>query len=423
MNKGNCNMPPSAEPGKAGPGCWRLAGLAGVGIVVAGLAYVVIDPATGNLQDFVEYWGADRLNAQGQNPYDAAALYQVEREVSPGLTEAIMMWNPPWTLALAMPFGLMPPHAGHALWLLLQLGVTWFCAGQLWTLYGGPARYRWLAWLISLAFIPTLFLLRMGQISSLPLLGIVGFLVLQKCGRDACAGAVLVLAAIKPHLVLLFGVALLLWVVERRRWTILAGGGAAVLALMIGPLACNPQVLHQYWEAMAHQPPQMLSPTFGSLLRLVLGFEHFRLQFAPAVIGIAWMVVHWCRRRRTWDWAAETPVLLLASFLIAPYGAWPFDLVILIVPVIQLAVALYEKGRANAIGFALVALAGFDAMALAMMNVRYTDLYWYVWMTPMLSYCYWSLGRQLKQASVSRAPAQVREPVLLEHVSAVTSGR
>ena len=57
--------------------------------------------------DYVEYWAAGRLNLQGENPYSPELLLPLERGAGRDTDEAIMMWNPPWTLALAMPFGLM----------------------------------------------------------------------------------------------------------------------------------------------------------------------------------------------------------------------------------------------------------------------------------------------------------------------------
>src|ERR1700758_2168136 len=55
--------------------------------------------------DFVEYWAAGRLNAHGENPYDPAKLFPLEKGAgrttlpldSAGNETAVMMWNPPWT--------------------------------------------------------------------------------------------------------------------------------------------------------------------------------------------------------------------------------------------------------------------------------------------------------------------------------------
>lgn len=372
----------------------------GVGLVVVGLlaALVWVLHERGalpraDLQDFVEYWAAGRLNARGANPYDAADLYAQERAVSPGLTEAIMMWNPPWMLSLAMPFGLLPAHAAYWLWLAGQLAAVLYSADWLWRFFGGPARRRWLAWLVCLGFIPTLFLLRMGQVSGFVLLGVVLFLRFQAQGRDACAGAAMVLAALKPHLLVPFGAAVVLWAVRGRRWHVFAGAAGALVALSVAPVLCNPDVFDQYREAMAHRTPEMMSPTLGSVLRLLLGPERLWLQFVPPVLGIVWAVDHWRRRSRAWDWRTEAPVLVLVSFLVAPYGAWPFDVVVLLVAVIRAAADVVAQRDVARAAFGVTVLVGFDVAAWLLRNVHYTQYYWYAWTTPLLLYAYLVLRR------------------------------
>ena len=352
------------------------------------------EPSGDSLQDFVEYWAAGRLNARGENPYDPATLYRQEKEVSPGLTNAIMMWNPPWTLSLVMPFSLLPVRAAHLLWLLLQLALLWGCTDWLWRYSGGSAQHRWLGWAVALAFLPTFTLLRMGQISAVVLLGVTGFLYFSERGRWAWAGAAAALTAVKPQLVLVFAAAVLLWAVDRRRWALLAGGALTLAALTLWPLACNPRVLQQYGDAMAHEPPQMLSPTLGSLLRLAFGLDRLWLQFVPLAFGLVWLAGHWLGNRRGWDWKEQTPLLLLVSFLTTSYGGWLFDLVVLLVAVIPAAVWVLRDLDRRARVFAVTALAGFDLMALLLKDVRWSEQYWHVWMTPMVLYVYVTLQRQ-----------------------------
>jgi hypothetical protein len=381
------------------PDCWRsrlfgaLLALAGLGMALVTLPWLTArEPFS--LQDFVEYWGAGRLNAHGDNPYDPDLLFQQEREVSPELTNAIMMWNPPWTLAIAMPFGLLPARIGLVLWLGLQLSLILVSADFLWRYYGGETPQRWMAWLVSLSFVPTFMVLRFGQISPLVLLGMTGFLVCERNKLWGWAGACVVLAAVKPHVVILFGFAVLLWAWDRRRPWIIFGGAVALVLLTAIPLACNAHVLDQYREALGRRPPEMLSPTIGSLLRLAFGLDQLWLQYVPLSLGLVWLWVHWRRRRETWQWAEQTPVLLMASFLTASYGAWQFDLVVLLIPVIQASVWISQQRHPGTIGFALTALFGFDALALALMNIRWSEQYWHVWMTPMILCSYLALRKQ-----------------------------
>src|SRR5260370_25913272 len=193
-----------------------------VGLAVAFLArFQALGPDGLYLQDFVEYWAAGHLNASGQNPYNPELMAKVEREVRPYLVQEVMMWNPPWTLTLVMPLGLLACHWAHLIWLILSLTILLVGSDFLWRFYGGIPRYRGISWFIALSFTPTLLVLEMGQITPLILLGLIGFLFFERNGRYSLAGACLALAAIKPHLIYLAGFAILFWTVERRRWSIL----------------------------------------------------------------------------------------------------------------------------------------------------------------------------------------------------------
>jgi hypothetical protein len=275
------------------------------------------------------------------------------------------------------------------LWLCLHLIVLVWCSDALWRQYCGPAETRMQARLLVFAFVPTLFCLTVGQIGPLILLGAVGFLVAIKQHRDGWAGAAAVLLAIKPHLVYLFWIVLVLWIVRQRRWGVL-GGGLLTTGLAVGiALLFNPQVLSQYWYTFTHQPPaQYRSPTLGMALRLLVGEEHFRLQFLAMLPGLAWLALHWKRHRAAWDWSERLPMLLLVSMLTAAYGAWIFDLVLLLVPVLQRAAAL----RRDAWPLPLALFAAVNALALVQWAFE-VEYFYFLWITPALLLAYLALHR------------------------------
>lgn len=353
---------------------------------------LLADPSVLPPDDFVEYWAAGHLNAAGRNPYDGSQLLPLERDAGRDTDEPVMMWNPPWTLSLAMPIGLLRARLAQLLWLAVSLALVVWSADRLWALYGGPARRRWVAWAVALTFLPTLFVLQAGQIGPFILAGVTGFLLAERAGRPWLAGACGVLMAIKPHLVYLFWIALAVWALRRpgpTRWKVLAGGVLAGALATAIPVACNPDVLGQYRDAMTHRTPeQWKSPTLGSLLREVFGAERFDLQFAPTLLGLAWLVVvGWPDRNRRWDWPDRMPLLLLVSFVTASYGAWPFDLVILLPAVIQVAAELATgAGRGRTLAAALVHVA-INATALAM-NLLHCTSETFVWMAPSLLAAY-----------------------------------
>jgi hypothetical protein len=374
---------------------WR-AWLLGLALAAGVLALVVQQARPGGgltalpLHDFVEYWAAGRLIVRGENPYDPARMEELERAAG-RQADGILMWNPPWALALVMPLGLLECRAAHPVWLLLNLAVLLGCADALWRLYGGPQSARWLAWLLALLFLPCAFALLAGQISPLLLLGATGFLCAQRRRHDFLAGASAALLAVKHHLAYLFWIALLVWCVSRRRWKVLLGGALAGAACTAVAVAANPAVLAQYLHTLASQPPaQYRSPTLGTLIRLGLGGGSFRLQFLALIPGLAWLLWHALVLPRRWDWGEQLPLLLLVSMLTAAYGGWPFDLVLLLVPVLRAAALL---ARAGAVRPALLAGAAYLAInaAGAVQLACEVEYLWFIWMTPALLLAYLAL--------------------------------
>ena len=81
------------------------------------------------------------------------------------------------------------------------------------------------------------------------------------------------------------------------------------------------------------------------------------------------------------------PMLLLVSFVTASYGAWPFDLVILLPAVIHVAAGLAARAdrvQTIAAGAAYVVING---AALTMNQLHYTSET-FIWMAPSLLLAY-----------------------------------
>ncbi len=354
------------------------AGVVAAAVLLVGQVRALLaDPTVWPPDDFVEYWAAARLTLDGGNPYDPAQLLPLQLAAGRDTDEAIMMWNPPWALAAVLPLGLLPAREAQLLWLAANLLAAGWCGDRLWLRYDGDPARRGVGWAAALAFIPTLFALQSGQIGPLLLLGAVLFLEAERRGWPALAGAATVLLAIKPHLAYLVWAAILCDAVAHRRIGMLLGGAAAGVLATAVALAFDPRVLHQYADAMGNRPPdQWVSPTLGTVLRLLFGEERFGLQFVPVVAGVAWFAWHWRRTGRTWDWADQLPLLLLVSFVTAPYGAWPFDLVLLLPAVVR----LLAGGAPRAV------LAGLFAVNVAclVMNVARTGSFPFLWVAPAL---------------------------------------
>lgn len=396
-----------------------VAALAAAGVLLAGQVRTLLsNPRVWPPDDFVEYWAAAKLTLNGQNPFDESLLLPLQQHAGRDTQDAIMMWNPPWSLPAVLPLGLLPARSAQLLWLLVHLVVTGYCADRLWLLDGGSRARRWVGWAVALLFMPTIFALSSGQISPFLLLGAVLYLhCLRRAERARCweyaAGAATVLVAIKPHLAYLLWVAIAVDAVTRGRWRVIVGGALTGLACALLPLAFNPQVWHQYADAMGNRPPaQWLSPTLGTVLRMAFGAEYFWLQFVSVVLGLAWFAWHRWNMRDNWDWTEQLPLLLLVSFVTAPYGAWPFDMVLLLPAVFALLLKSRETWESD-VGvapgsprFTIAALVAVNLGCLVM-NLLQTGSFWFLWVAPAVLGLYVLQATRVARVKTEPAPVAV----------------
>src|SRR5262249_61193621 len=101
--------------------------------------------------------------------------------------------------------------------------------------------------------------------------------------------------------------------------------------------------------------------------------------FVAARAGLAWSVACWWARRRQWDWSEQMPLVVMVSFLTACYGAWPFDLVVLLLPIMQAAVWTAERPSTVMAASAIGCYVAIDGLALAV-NLLPFPSFWFVWM-------------------------------------------
>ncbi len=295
--------------------------------------------------DFVEYWAAGKLNLSGSNPYDPVLLQPLELQTGVIEGDAVLMWNPPWMLALAMPLGALGYPLSRILWLVLNILVIFLCLNTMWSLYDGKNDYRWVAWVIGFTFVPILDGLKKGQTSALLLLGVVGFLFFMSRRKYWFAGFCLSLLAVKPHILYLIIAAAFFWSINQKKWQVIFGFFIPLVIATTLSWIINPDVMQQYIYAIQNYPPaDWVTPTIGSLLRLLLGTDRFWLQFVPSLLGLFWLIYYWIRNRREWNWVKQAPLLILVSTLTAAYG-WSWDLTVSIVAILHVAVLIIPLRR------------------------------------------------------------------------------
>ena len=351
-----------------------------------------------SMRDMVQYWAAAQLATS--NPYSAEQAYNVEVNAGmPRSRHPMVMPNPPWALPFVLPFRFMSYRVAFASWTLFTLFCVAACARVLWRLY--TPRNSLAPAFISLLFGPTLAGMLLGQFSILGLLGITLFLWLVEQRRDAWAGAALLLTVLKPHLLIIFLIVVLLWVIHSRRWLVIVGSAAAFAVACIVAVGLDPQVFQQYFQ-YAHRftTEQIPYPNVGGILFLVSRWH--KLALLPSMIGTVWALLYWRKHRTNWNMTRHGSFVVLVS-LVCTYYSYPYDEV-LALPALLGAAALGTSGY-FLIGYFLVeiAYAAFFANAGGVTGWDYMILSW-VSLALLVTYIL-SMRKKVTQPGSEPAPS------------------
>ena len=299
--------------------------------IIGGLAlaliaiFLCVVPITGKVasgRDFVVYWATGQQLTHHANPYDADAMMRIERSAGlPAQYGALYMRNPPPYLLLAYLLGFIELRAGALIWSLILTGCLAVSVRMLWVMHGRQNnRLHWLGY----SFAPAMICLFAGQTSLFALLGLVLFLRYHAT-RPFVAGLSLWLCALKPHLFLPFGTALLAWIAVTRSYKIVAGAAVAVAASCGFVYWIAPAAWTEYLTMIRTSGViQEYIPCISVALRVWIWPHAIWIAYVPSAIGCAWALGYYVVRRHNWNWMKDGSLLMQVSILVAPY-CWMFD--------------------------------------------------------------------------------------------------
>ena len=343
-------------------------------------------PSVTGVRDFVEYWSASRLFLRGGNPYAPDQLLTVQRSVGWPSAEPLIMWNPPWTLSFILPFGVLDFTTGQFLWLLAQVSCIVVSAQALWRINWQAAPGGWTSWLLALTFVPSGFVLIIGQISPLILLGLTALLYFERKANWFAFGSAMAILSVKPHLVYLLWIVLVLWICQRKQWRVAYGAALAGTGVAVIPLLFDPRVYSDYFALHRLEgitkPLEWPAPTLGNVVKLFFGFTTDWLQLALPVAASVWAFCYWQRHKHSWQWAEHLPLIILVS-VTTNFFAWTYDQVVFLPALAQGAVWLVRRRLP---WYRSVAALLYITVNLAHFILRFfvAEELWYFWLAPAL---------------------------------------
>jgi len=323
-------------------------------LLVAVLFFAVAKHSAGSVDcknaDFIAYWLAGKMIIAGENPYSPDQWLAAVKSIGSAWTLNSSFVYPLTTAMLFAPLGLLSPSEAYFLWILLTQS---FLLASMALLIFPAGNVRYLCLLPSalaglILFRPTLLILQNGQISGLLLLVICGVVYLWEKGRYRLGGVFLSLLTCKPNIGVPVIMILSLWLLCKRRQATVVACLSGVAGLTALAMLYNP-----YWLGEFIQSSRLLlsgflkqTPTLpgyaaqlvgrGGIMPILLGWS------AGTVIAAACGVF---LRRRHCDIDSRSAINLAIVFtlLLTPY-AWPYDQLLLIVPLVTVMLSMQRRG-------------------------------------------------------------------------------
>jgi hypothetical protein len=278
-----------------------------------------IDPAGNPVgMDFIGFWSAARLAVEErpEAAYDENAITAMHRLAVPGLIEFDQPWlHPPTFLLVVFPLGLLPYLPAFGVFMAATLAI-W--ATLIRRMFDDPR-----AWVVAVAFPAGLWNFSNGQTGFLTG-GLAGFALLAVDRRPVLAGVLIGLLAIKPHLAVLFPLAL----IAGRRWETFATAAAtALLFTLLSMAVFGWTTMHTFLGELIeirawldlHQLNWLQMPSvyasalsFGLSAPAAMALQGIVASSAAGCVWLAWRV-------RAAPKEAKLATLSAASLLVSPY--------------------------------------------------------------------------------------------------------
>jgi hypothetical protein len=305
----------------------------------------VVAPWEKLVPDYICYWAASELVANGQSPYDDALQTKIQHQHGwdrekdgLGKYDFLPYYYPPWFAACLTPLLRFGFEGAKIAWLAVNLELLLLTGYLLRDAVPGVPRS------IPLATVPMFALsvvaLFVGQ-TSIPMIFLVALswkLLIRS--SDLAAGAVLACLTTKPQLAAPIVLATLIWCACQRRWNVPVGFAVILTALGVFGLWIVPNwPIEMMQAAQRTPPPTAYFPWIGTTWLLALrtaGLQSWGLWALYLVVALpflAYLLRIALDRSRPLEEVLS--VGAFAPFILAPYGRH-YDFPILLIPLFVL---------------------------------------------------------------------------------------
>ena len=290
--------------------------------------------------DFITFWAASHVALAGhaEDAYNIPLLFKAEQIAVPASQKGFVWFYPPSFYLVILPLALLPYIAAYCAFMLSTLGAYLLVLRRI-------VRGNTAMWCLA-AFSGLWMNLICGQNAFLTAaLGGAALLCVER--RPVLAGLFIGLLAIKPHLALLFPVALIAIGAWR---TLITAAVTAITFTAISTVILGIAVLKGFLASLGYAR-QFLENGSLSFPKMPSMFVFMRLLGIPVagayvvhcVVALGAVIVVWRVWRRCPDRKLRGAALMTATFLVSPY-VFDYDLAWLAFPIAWLALAGQRNG-------------------------------------------------------------------------------
>ena len=338
------------------------------------------------------YWSATHLFSRGENPYSLELMTAVQfQEAHSTLDVTIMSWNPPTLFVFLLPLALVSFGTAKFVWVFINMTLVLTAGLMLTSIYmqevSPRIRYAFLIFVI--AFPAVLAGLYMGQVTFLVFWGMVACIALMKKGQWFWAGAILILATIKPHITILSVIYILVYMARNRRWQGWIGLLLSGITCLIILFLFRPALLGDLQGQTVVARVPWATSTLGGLISY-LGFSD-----AARYLIILFLPLPFLLAKHSDTFSLELSVALLTLLTVpTTFFGWSYDQAILLIPIAQIFAWMARSGfRWPVIASIVCAMILNYYQRLVVINETYyvwIPLFWWVifvleWRTSLLT--------------------------------------
>jgi hypothetical protein len=362
---------------------------------------ISLPPGAGD-RDLQAYWSSAYLFAHGEDFSDPIRLGEIERTLTThDDPETLYSWFSPIGNVVLLPSTFLPFTRAVSYWLIINILVLFASALLLWE----ETDRKWIPLVAAFSFSMSVYSLIFGQINFLEVLGLALFLSLSRADRPYLAGASLVLTTIKPHLVILTLPILLLDLLRKKEWKVLAGFFAAMLLCMLVLFAFYPPWIQSFAGVVSSGMGNVReTPTLTGLL-VILGQYTFGkgIWFIALLAGIAW----WLKNGKYWDRRRFIDVSLAIGLIVAPVG-WSYDQIMLLFPILSLLAWVVQGALPATSSKIIVALLILGNLFAYLQHIPVPSDVWYFWIPFLVLGLYLAAWNQIGSKALKLHPVSER---------------